>query len=43
MVTLIQDELYEPEDNNRELKTGKTRLNPDRGRVEVIYGGKLPW
>jgi len=26
-----------------ELKTAKTRLNPDRGRVGVIYGGKLPW
>jgi hypothetical protein len=26
-----------------ELKTGKTRLNPDRGRVRIIYGGKLPW
>ena len=26
-----------------ELKTGKTRLNLDRGRVGVIYGGKLPW
>ena len=26
-----------------ELKNGKTGLNPDRGRVGVIYGGKLPW
>ena len=26
-----------------ELKICKTRLNPDRGRVGVIYGGKLPW
>ena len=26
-----------------ELKTSKTGLNPDRERVGVIYGGKLPW
>jgi hypothetical protein len=24
-----------------ELKTGKTGLNPDRGQVVVIYGGRL--
>jgi hypothetical protein len=26
-----------------ELKTDKTGLNLERGRVRVIYGGKLPW
>ena len=26
-----------------ELKTSKTGLNPNMRRVEVIYGGKLPW
>jgi hypothetical protein len=26
-----------------ELKTGKHGLNPESGRVRVIYGGKLPW
>ena len=26
-----------------ELKTGKTGLNSDRGRVGVIYRDKLPW
>jgi hypothetical protein len=43
MVTLIWEELYEPEVNNYELHFGKTELNPDRGRVGVIYGRKLPW
>ena len=33
MVTMIWNELYEPEDNNYETKNGKTGLNPDRGRV----------
>ena len=27
----------------KELKIGKTGLNPDKGRVGEIYGGKLPW
>jgi hypothetical protein len=48
MVILIYDELYEPEDNKYELKTGKTGLNPDRGRVGVVYVeinylGRIVW
>jgi exonuclease I len=39
MVTLIWNELYEPNDNNWELKNGKPKLNLDRGRVEIIYVG----
>jgi hypothetical protein len=45
MVTLIWYELYEPEDNNCALKTGKPKLNNDRGRVRGnLYGTSyLDW